>query len=120
MRTQIAVTPDKDPLWWREQGKCWGSYRPEWAHDPWFPYESVDSRRGEQTTIDAEIIADQLCRGCTVRDLCLEYAVERIDVYGVWGGTLIHQRKMIRKNRASQQQRIAAGATPRKHIGYAS
>jgi WhiB family redox-sensing transcriptional regulator len=43
--------------------------------------------------------AKKLCETCTVKEQCLEYALEnRID-HGVWGGTSERQRRRILKKR---------------------
>lgn len=44
-------------------------------------------------------IAQRVCATCSVREPCLEYALEnRID-HGVWGGTSERQRRRILKGR---------------------
>ena len=46
-------------------------------------------------------IAKRICVDCTVKQPCLEYALEnRID-HGVWGGTSERQRRRILKKRRS-------------------
>jgi WhiB family redox-sensing transcriptional regulator len=43
--------------------------------------------------------AKRLCETCSVKEQCLEYALEnRID-HGVWGGTSERQRRRILKKR---------------------
>ncbi len=41
------------------------------------------------------------CMRCSVREECLEWALERQE-YGVWGGTTEFQRRAIRRARARQ------------------
>jgi len=43
--------------------------------------------------------AKTMCGTCPVRGLCLEYAVEAREEYGVWGGTSPMDRRLIRRNR---------------------
>jgi len=46
-------------------------------------------------------IAKRICVDCSVKQPCLEYALEnRID-HGVWGGTSERQRRRILKKRKS-------------------
>lgn len=39
--------------------------------------------------------AQQLCRRCPVRDLCLAGALERREPYGVWGGEIFVQGDIV-------------------------
>jgi WhiB family transcriptional regulator, redox-sensing transcriptional regulator len=39
--------------------------------------------------------AVRMCRGCPVRRPCFEAAVERGEVFGVWGGTTERERRRI-------------------------
>jgi hypothetical protein len=98
---------------WREQGKCWGRNTRglTGAFDPWFPTEPVGGQPAATPLIKKrEAAAADLCRGCPVIARCLEYAVEHRDVRGVWGGTLTHQRKLLRRkeNRAARERRNKA------------
>lgn len=43
--------------------------------------------------------AKTVCVQCRVRDQCLEYALERGERYGVWGGKSERQRRAIEKER---------------------
>jgi WhiB family redox-sensing transcriptional regulator len=43
--------------------------------------------------------AVRICRGCAVRDYCLEWALEQRVQYGVWGGaTERERRRMLRRS----------------------
>lgn len=71
---------------WREQGRCRGV-------DPELFYPPSDE--------EAEV-AIAICRDCTVRELCLEYALTAREKLGVWGGTTERDRRRIwRKRRKS-------------------
>jgi WhiB family transcriptional regulator, redox-sensing transcriptional regulator len=39
--------------------------------------------------------AKAVCRGCPVREPCLEYALDTRQAYGVWGGTDPLQRREL-------------------------
>lgn len=43
-----------------------------------------------------------VCRGCTVRDHCLSYALDNPDLEGIWGGMRRSERRLLlRLGRAS-------------------
>ena len=47
---------------------------------------------------EEERAALALCRICTVRDECLDHALEARERFGVWGGmTEKHRRRLIRR-----------------------
>ena len=47
---------------------------------------------------DAEKFAEAFCSDCPVKQLCLNYALENNEDYGVWGGKTPQERfKMSRK-----------------------
>lgn len=41
-----------------------------------------------------------VCRGCSVRQECLEYALAAKERYGVWGGTTERERRRILRRSA--------------------
>ncbi len=41
--------------------------------------------------------AKNLCRGCEVRAECLEYALERDERYGIWGGMTRNDRRKLKR-----------------------
>jgi WhiB family redox-sensing transcriptional regulator len=43
--------------------------------------------------------AKQVCAGCTVREACLEYALDNCERFGVWGGLSERERRRIRRTR---------------------
>lgn len=56
----------------------------------WFP------ERGASATA-----AKGICRRCEVRGECLEYALDRGEARGVWGGLAEDERRQIRRSRAA-------------------
>lgn len=44
--------------------------------------------------------AKMLCKGCPVRDECLQYALDG-DLEGYWGGTSTRERKQLRRQQAA-------------------
>ena len=41
--------------------------------------------------------AKKLCKICPVKDECLEYALERDESWGVWGGTSEKERRKLKR-----------------------
>lgn len=39
-----------------------------------------------------------LCRNCPVRWLCLDYALEAKEPFGIWGGYTTEERKTLKKH----------------------
>ncbi len=44
--------------------------------------------------------AKAVCRGCMVREDCLEYALSNGEKFGIWGGLSERERRRIRRQRA--------------------
>ena len=68
---------------WRDLGACAGV-------DP----EVFFPDRGESTKI-----AKAICDECIVSDECLEFALERNERFGIWGGMSARERRRIRAAR---------------------
>jgi WhiB family redox-sensing transcriptional regulator len=54
--------------------------------DLWFP------GRGPTAAEEAKAV----CAGCPVRKICLDYALEAEEEFGVWGGTTPTERKRMK------------------------
>jgi WhiB family redox-sensing transcriptional regulator len=50
--------------------------------------------------------AKRICEQCTVRAYCLAHALQRGEIYGVWGGTSEDDRRLLRR-----AARVLAGAS---------
>jgi WhiB family transcriptional regulator, redox-sensing transcriptional regulator len=76
------VNPVEDPRW-RAAANCFGA-------DPelFFPQRGASVRE-----------AKAVCRGCTVREECLEFALMRGEKFGVWGGLSERKRRRLRRQR---------------------
>jgi WhiB family redox-sensing transcriptional regulator len=87
------------PFDWQARGACRGC-NPE----IFFP------ERGESTRE-----AKAICRGCGVREECLEYALAAVEKFGIWGGLSERERRRIRRQRREgseadgRLQSVAAG-----------
>lgn len=53
--------------------------------------------------------AKMVCKFCVVREECLEYALEKNDKFGIWGGASERERRRMRRQRAIA--RAAASAS---------
>lgn len=49
-------------------------------------------------------MAKAICKGCPVRQECLEYAVELKEYHGVWGGASERERRQIIRQRTDRSQ----------------
>ena len=43
-------------------------------------------------------IAKSVCAACSVREECLEYALDTNQQWGIWGGLLPRERRRIRRS----------------------
>lgn len=55
-----------------------------------------DNERGEPRARRVRA-AKQVCRRCSVRDRCLEYALGSSERHGIWGGYTEDERKKLRR-----------------------
>jgi WhiB family redox-sensing transcriptional regulator len=77
------------PLEWSDLAACRGSegslfFSPEVA-------ERKDDR------VEREHLAKKLCTSCSVREDCLEAALERHESYGIWGGLNELERRAFQR-----------------------
>ena len=73
-----------DAMEWTDQARCRGT-----DPDQFFVRGSAQARQ-----------AIKVCSRCTVRDACLQYAIDNEVDFGVWGGLTerqrrAHQRRMV-------------------------
>jgi WhiB family transcriptional regulator, redox-sensing transcriptional regulator len=78
---------------WQHQANCMGV-----DPDLFFPERGASTRE-----------AKEVCRGCVVREDCLEYAIDNAEKFGIWGGLSERERRRIRRRRALE--RIASSAS---------
>src|SRR6478735_3198813 len=69
---------------WQEQANCLGV-----DPDLFFPERGASTKE-----------AKAVCRGCQVREDCLEYALANGEKFGIWGGLSERERRRIRRQRA--------------------
>jgi WhiB family redox-sensing transcriptional regulator len=54
--------------------------------------------------------AKEVCRGCVVREDCLEYALANGEKFGIWGGMSERERRRVRRMRVLAQAAINAAS----------
>ena len=77
---------------WQARANCMGV-----DPDLFFPERGASTRE-----------AKEVCRGCVVREDCLEFALATNQESGVWGGTTEDERRKLRKQWLAARRRSAA------------
>jgi WhiB family transcriptional regulator, redox-sensing transcriptional regulator len=83
---------DEGKSGWQGQANCMGV-----DPDLFFPERGGSTRE-----------AKEVCRGCVVREDCLEYALANGEKFGIWGGMSERERRRVRRARALSQRQAAA------------
>jgi WhiB family transcriptional regulator, redox-sensing transcriptional regulator len=96
-----TTAPDKS---WQKHANCLGV-----DPDLFFP------ERGASTSE-----AKAVCRGCVVREACLEYALGNGERFGIWGGMSERERRRIRRQRALTRAAAQGASGPSQHAVAAS
>lgn len=92
MRNETTTAEAED---WQNLANCLGV-----DADLFFPERGASTRE-----------AKEVCRGCVVREDCLEYALANGEKFGIWGGLSERERRRIRRERAAaRRQALEAGA----------
>ncbi len=73
-----------DAKGWQDFANCLGV-----DPDLFFPERGASTRE-----------AKECCKGCVVREDCLEYALANGEKFGIWGGLSERERRRIRRQRA--------------------
>jgi WhiB family redox-sensing transcriptional regulator len=81
---------------WQGQDNCLGV-----DPDLFFPERGASTRE-----------AKGVCRGCVVRDDCLEYALVNGEKFGIWGGLSERERRQLRRQRRLAALAAQAAVTP--------
>jgi len=80
---------------WQRNANCMGV-----DPDLFFPERGASTRE-----------AKEVCRGCVVREDCLEYALANGEKFGIWGGLSERERRRIRRRRAMEHRADGASAS---------
>ena len=75
---------------WQDHANCLGV-----DPDLFFPERGASTRE-----------AKEVCRGCVVREECLEFALQNGEKFGIWGGLSERERRRIRRQRAQAARSI--------------
>ena len=78
---------------WQDQGACKGVTE----HSIFFPNTAEQGWQAKQAK------AITICRGCQVKEECLNHALQNDEHFGVWGGTTERGRRRIRSLRLQVQ-----------------
>jgi WhiB family redox-sensing transcriptional regulator len=70
-----------EQLPWASEAKCLNA-----DPDVFFPEKGGSTRE-----------AKRICSECTVRDECLEYALEEDERFGIWGGMSERERRKLKR-----------------------
>ncbi len=85
-----------DATGWQDFANCLGV-----DPDLFFPERGASTRE-----------AKEVCKGCVVREDCLEYALSNGEKFGIWGGLSERERRRIRRQRAlARRTALEAEAT---------
>ena len=79
---------------WQTKANCMGV-----DPDLFFPERGASTRE-----------AKEVCRGCVVREDCLEYALANGEKFGIWGGLSERERRRLRRQRAMQRRAIGSAS----------
>ena len=75
---------------WHEKARCKG-----WDPEIFYPDRGVPSAS-----------AKAICRECPVQHACLEYALERDERFGIWGGFSERERRKMYRDRELRMRRL--------------
>lgn len=92
MFTQLLEILEGHELAWQDLANCRGA-----DPDLFFPERGASTRT-----------AKGICRECTVRADCLEFAIVSSEKFGIWGGLSERERRKIRRERsiAARQRQV--------------
>jgi WhiB family redox-sensing transcriptional regulator len=79
---------------WKSRANCMGV-----DPDLFFPERGMSTRE-----------AKEVCRGCVVREDCLEYALANGEKFGIWGGMSERERRRLRRARALARRDVASAS----------
>ena len=88
---ELVTTLRSDAPDWQAKANCMGV-----DPDLFFPERGASTRE-----------AKEVCRGCVVREDCLEYALAHGEKVGIWGGLSERERRRIRRSRALSRHTVS-------------
>lgn len=94
MSVSVEIGGQAETELWQEYANCLGV-----DPDLFFPERGASTRE-----------AKEVCRGCVVRDQCLEFALNNSEKFGIWGGMSERERRRIRRARAIARRQAVESA----------
>jgi WhiB family transcriptional regulator, redox-sensing transcriptional regulator len=91
----ISLLSGEEERSWQAQANCMGV-----DPDLFFPERGASTRE-----------AKEVCRGCVVREECLEYALANSEKFGIWGGMSERERRRVRRARALERRQSMGNAS---------
>ena len=91
----ISLLSGVEERTWQAQANCKGV-----DPDLFFPERGASTRE-----------AKEVCRGCVVREDCLEYALANSEKFGIWGGMSERERRRVRRARALERRQAMENAS---------
>jgi WhiB family redox-sensing transcriptional regulator len=88
----VHIMLQAKPPAWQRSANCMGV-----DPDLFFPERGGSTRE-----------AKEVCRGCVVREDCLDFALDNGEKFGIWGGMSERERRRIRRRRSLARQAIEA------------
>lgn len=79
---------------WQSRANCMGV-----DPDLFFPERGASTRE-----------AKEVCRGCVVRENCLEFALANGEKFGIWGGLSERERRRVRRIRTMNRRTVTAAS----------
>jgi WhiB family redox-sensing transcriptional regulator len=89
--TVDAIWPAHEVPAWQRSANCLGV-----DPDLFFPERGGSTRE-----------AKEVCRGCVVRQECLQYALDNSEKFGIWGGLSERERRRLRRRRDGTPYQIS-------------
>ena len=90
----MSLLYDRQDRSWQTRANCMGV-----DPDLFFPERGASTRE-----------AKEVCRGCVVREDCLEFALANGEKFGIWGGMSERERRRLRRSRNLQRRAAMVNA----------
>jgi len=90
MYDSFEAASDPGDHGWQDRANCLGV-----DPDLFFPERGASTRE-----------AKEVCRGCVVREECLEFALQNGEKFGIWGGLSERERRRIRRQRTQAARSV--------------
>lgn len=78
---------------WQNEAECRGPHS-----SVFFPPPHLERKTDRR---ERERQAKEICRGCSVRNECLEYSLKIREPHGIWGGLTEKERRAVAADKAS-------------------